>query len=129
MQYIGKIDKEKLRRYKNVITDDVIISDERIEHIKAHHPDIEMQELNYIKKVLNDPEYIFEDRKNIDTILMVRKIIENNKIYRMVVKLNTNSKLLDKSNTIISFWNISKKKLEQYKRNKIIIFEKLDKNE
>ncbi len=39
MQYIGKLDKSKLGEYANkIVTDEVILTDERIEHIKEHHP-------------------------------------------------------------------------------------------
>lgn len=130
MQYIGKLDKEKLGKYKYIIiTDEVIISEERITHIKEHHPELINNEIIYIKDVLGDPDYIFEDRKNIDTILMIKNIDKTYKDYRLVVKLNTNKNLKEKSNTIISFWKINKKKLGQFIRNEKIIFEKLDKSE
>lgn len=39
MQYIGKINKEKLGEYKNkIITDEVVLTEERIKHIKERHP-------------------------------------------------------------------------------------------
>ena len=120
MQYIGKLDKEKLGRYKHIIiTEEVIITEERITHIKEHHPELINSEIIYIKDVLEDPDYIFEDRKNIDTILMVKNIDKTYKDYRLVVKLNTNTNinLKEKSNTIISFWKINKKKLGQFIRN------------
>lgn len=62
--------------------------------------------------MLIEPDYIFNDRKNKDTILLVKRIKKNEKNYRMVIKLNTNCELKEKMNTIISFWNISEKKLK-----------------
>ena len=39
LKYIGKLDREKLGEYKEKITtDDVILTDERIKHIKERHP-------------------------------------------------------------------------------------------
>ena len=39
MQYIGKLNKEKLGEYKNkIITDEVVLTEERIKHIKERHP-------------------------------------------------------------------------------------------
>lgn len=125
---IGKINKNIIGEYGDkIITDNVIITDERIEHIKEHHPDLKDKEMQFIKEVLNDPDIIFEDRKNKDTILMVKNIMDNSKNYKMVLKLNTNIALKDKSNSVISFWNISNKKLRQYERNEKIIYKKLDK--
>ena len=83
----------------------------------------------FIKEVLKEPNYIFEDRKNKDTILMVKKLKYDNRNYRMVVKLNTNTKLIDKANSVISFWNINDKKLKQYIRNEKIIYVEVDKIE
>lgn len=128
MQYIGKLNKNIIGEYKNkIITDDVFISEERIYHIKEHHPELSNKELKYMKSVINDPDYIFNDRKNKDTILYVKNIMENFKNYRMVVKLNTNKEEKSKANTIISLWNIGNKKLGQFIRNEQIIFQKLDK--
>ena len=130
MLYIGKLDRNTLGKYKDkIITNDVLISEERIEHIEKHHPELENNEILYISDIIKKPDYIFNDRKNESTILMVKEIVENKKSYRLVVKLNTNKKFKEKSNTIISFWNISKKKLGQFKRNEEILYEKLDNNE
>lgn len=53
----------------------------------------------------------------------------NNKNYITVVKLNTNICFKEKSNTVISFWNISNKKLRQFIRNEEIIYKRLDNEE
>lgn len=39
LRYVGKIDKAKLGKYKEkIVTDNVILTEERIKHIKEHHP-------------------------------------------------------------------------------------------
>ena len=39
MQYIGKIDKEKLGKYKDkIVTNSVILTNERLNHILEHNP-------------------------------------------------------------------------------------------
>ena len=128
MQYIGRLDKEKLGKYKKlIITDKVLISEERIIHMKEHHPELTDNEITYISETIKKPDYIFDDRKNIDTILIVKD--NNNKNYITVVKLNTNICFKKKSNTVISFWNISNKKLRQFIRNEEIIYKRLDNEE
>jgi len=130
LQYIGKLDISKLGEYKEkLITDEVVITEERIEHIKLRHPELTDKELIYLKEILKAPDYIFKDKKNIDTFLMVKNIIKDNKKYIMVVRLVTNNNLQGKSNTIISLWKISNKKLGQYIRNEEIIFKIVDKSE
>lgn len=128
LKYIGRIDKNKLGEYaKNLITDKVIVTDERIMHIKERHKELENREIKYMKEILKDPDIIFKDKKNKDTILMVKGIIDNGRNYKMVIKLNTTVK--NKFNSIISFWKIDNKKVRQHIRNEEIIYKKLDINE
>jgi len=128
LNFVGKLNISMLGKYSTkIITEKVIITDERLEHIKEHHPELEYKEIKSIKSAIENPDFIFEDRKNIDTILLVKKINMFNKHSRIVVKLNTRTDIQDKFNSVISFWQISEKKLGQYLKNEKIIYKKLDK--
>ena len=112
LNFVGKLNISMLGKYSTIIiTEKVIITDERLEHIKEHHPELEYKEIKSIKSVIENPDFIFEDRKNIDTILLVKKINMFNKHSRIVVKLNTRTDIQDKFNSVISFWQISEKKI------------------
>ena len=125
LNFVGKLNNNKLGKYAaRIITESVIITDERLEHIKEHHPELEYKAIKSIKSVIENPDYIFEDRKNIDTILLIKRFKIINKNFRIVVKLNTSIDIQDKFNSIISFWQISEKKLGQYLRNEKIIYKK-----
>lgn len=64
MQYIGKIDRNKIGKYKNdVITEDVILTSERIEHIKEHHPGDYEEYNKYISEIIHNSDYILNDKK------------------------------------------------------------------
>lgn len=130
MQYIGKLDVEKLGKYKEkVVTDDVILTEERIKHIQEHHPgDYEKYGI-YIPEIVNNPDYIIDDNKNLDTVLYMKTIKENEKNIQIVVRLNTNEKEKDKQNSILTFWKIKDKTYKQLLRNKEILWKKLDNNE
>lgn len=107
MHYIGKINKQILGKYKKkIITDKVIITNERIEHIKKRHLDDYEKYIKYIPDVLYNPDYILEDRDNKDTILMLKNIEKEEKKIQVVVKLQTNLKEKEKSNSILTFWQI-----------------------
>ena len=59
MQYIGNLDKEKLGNYKNkIITEKVIMTNERIEHIQKRHPGDYEKYINYVPDIIKDPDYI-----------------------------------------------------------------------
>ena len=80
-EYIGNLDRKKLGKYRNrIITEDVILTAERIRHIKQHHPgDYENYGI-YIKQIIKEPDYILEDKKNIDTVIYMKNILEEDKI-------------------------------------------------
>lgn len=75
MQYIGKLDKNKLGDYKNsVVTDDVVLTDERKVHIYEHHPKDYAIIVKNINRIILNPNEILEDTKNKDTIFLVDKL-------------------------------------------------------
>lgn len=130
VQYIGKLDKEKLGKYKEkIITDKVILTNERIEHTEKRHPGDYEKYINYLPKIIKNPDYILEDKDNIDTILMLSEIKEEEKNIQVVVRLQTNQKEKDKYNSILTFWHIRERNYKSAIKNNKIIYQKLDKNE
>lgn len=130
MQYIGKIDKEKLGKYENeIITQEVILTDERIKHIKEHHPGDYEKYSKYILNIIEDPDYIINDSKNLYTVLCLKTIKEDRENIQIVIRLNTNAKEKEKKNSILTLWKIKDKTYKQLIRNKEILWKKLDKSE
>lgn len=130
MQYIGKIDKEKLGNYKDkLITTDVILTEERVKHIKEHHPGDYEKYGMYIQEIIENPDYILEDNRNIDTVLYMKNIKNNNKNIQIVIRLNTNKTEINKKNSILTLWKVKDSTYNQLLRNRKVIWKKLDKNE
>ena len=130
MQYIGELDKQKLGTYsKKIITTDVILTEERIKHIKEHHPGDYEKYGMYIQEVIEEPDYILEDNKNIDTVLYLKNIKNNNKNIQIVVKLNTKQTERNRKNSILTLWKIKNSTYNQLVRNRKVIWKKLDKDE
>ena len=127
MQYIGKLDIEKLGKYKEkIITVEIILTEERIKHIQEHHPgDYERYSI-YISEIIDNPDYIVDDSKNLDTILYIKTIKENEKNIQIVFRLNTNEKEKNKQNSILTLWKMKDKTYRQLLRNKEIIWQNLD---
>ena len=58
---IGKIDIEIYKCVaEDIVTDEVIITDERIQHIKSRHPDDYEKYCKYMSEIVKNPEYIIE---------------------------------------------------------------------
>ena len=130
MRYIGKIDIEKLGKYKEkIITDDVILTEERIKHIQEHHPGDYEKYAIYIPTIIESPDYILDDSKNLDTVLYLKTIKQDEKNIQIVVRLNTNEKEKNKQNSILTLWKMKEKTYRQLLRNKEILWKKLDNNE
>lgn len=129
MQYIGKIDKEKYRLITEYITtEEVILTDKQIEHIKQRHPNNYEKYFKYIKNIVEDPDYIIKDDKP-NTGFLLKEFIEDNKRFQLILRLNTINDNENYKNSIITFFKVGEKKYRQYLRNKEIVWKKLDKDE
>lgn len=130
MQYIGRIDREKLGMYKEkIVTEEVIMTNERIEHTKKRHPGDYEKYIKYIPDIIQNPDYILEDKDNIDTVLILKNIFENGDNVQVVVKLYTNKTDIWKNNTILTFWHIREKNYRKCIAKNKILYKKLDKDE
>ena len=129
MKYIGRLDKEKLGKYKNIIvTDEVIMTNERIEHVRKKHPGDYEKYIDYIPNVIKNPHYILEDKDNIDTILILKTINEKEKNIQVVIKIHIN-KEENKYNSIITFWHIRDRNYNATIKNNKIIYKNIDNDE
>lgn len=121
MKYIGKIDKRKLGRYANeIVTEDVVLTDERIEHIQLRHSGDYEKYKEYISIIIKEPDYILDDKNNKDTILLLKEIKEKN--IQLVIKLQTNYQEKNKSNSILTFWHIRNRNYRSTIKNNEIIY-------
>ena len=129
MQYIGKIDIEKFKLItQDITTKEVIITEKQIEHIKARHPNDYEQYVTFLKEIIEKPDYIIKDTKP-NTGVLLKEFIKQEKRFQLILRLHTSKDNIEYKNSIITFLKISKKKYEQYIRNKEIVWIKVDKNE
>ncbi len=120
MQYIGKIDKNKIGIYsRKIITDDVVLTDERKLHIyEEHTKDFEII-MNNIDRVVLNPREVLVDLKNKDTLFLIDKLDKNN--LNVVVKLNTTNSREHPKNSIMTAWIVRNRNLQKLReKNKTI---------
>ena len=122
MQIVGRIDIEKYRCItENITTDEVIITDERIQHIRERHPgDYEKIE-RFLKNALEVPDYILED-KSPDSGLILKLVEENGMRFQVVLRIHTSADNPEFKNSIISAWEISDSRWRNYINNKKILY-------
>ena len=119
MQYIGKLDKEKLGKYK-LVTEEVVLTNERKNHILEDHRKDYQIIMNNIKRVVLNPREILEDIKNNDTLFFIEKKKKNN--LNVVVKLNTTNNKRHPKNSIMTAWIIRDKNLKKLQQKNITIY-------
>ena len=123
MYKVGKIDVVKYKCITpDITTDEVVITQERIEHIKARHPgDYEVIE-PYLELALRYPDFILEDGKHENTGLILKQITENDLRFQIIIKIHTSVDEPQFSNSILSAWKISEDRWKCYINNKKILY-------
>ena len=122
MKHIAKIDIQKFKKITdNITTDEVVLTNNQIQHIKEHHPKDYETYCCFIKKIIEEPDYIMCDRHPY-TAILIKKFMKYNKNFEIVLRLHTNKDIFGYKNSIITFLKIGNKKYEQYVRNKKIVY-------
>ncbi len=105
------------------VTDEVIITEEQMMHIRERHPDAYIDTVHYVREILDAPDYIFKDKRP-NTGLVVKRILNDEESFLLVLKIITSSDNMDYKNSVITSWKITEKRLNNYLRNKDIIYKK-----
>ena len=126
-KFVGKLNLKLIAKYKNKInTDEVILTHERLEHIYSYHSKDYEELKDYIKSIIEEPDYIIEDTANKDTLILLKNIIDINKKARIVIKLATeiDNKLYTKNSIITLMRQRDKSYLQTLNNKGKIIFDK-----
>lgn len=120
MKNIGKIDLNKIEKYRyKVVTDEVVLTDERKQHILNNHNKDYEKIIKNINRVILNPREILEDSKNINTLLFIDKLEKNN--LNVIIRLNTINNKKHPKNSVMTAWIIRDSNLIKLrKKNKII---------
>ena len=121
---VGKIEKEKLGQYKNIIvTEEVILTLERIEHVKTKHKNQYYEIEPYLGDIITNPDYILKEREHEDTIILLKEVVCNKLKVKMIVRLAT-SNIEGRKNSIITFWKIRERDYRKPIQNSEILYKK-----
>ncbi len=119
---IAKIDREKYSCIaRNIITDEVVITKERIEHIKERHPGDYERFYRYIPEIIENPDYIIQDDKP-NTAMVLKEITERGEHFRLALRLITPQDNPEYKNSIITFLKIREKEWRRIIKNKKILY-------
>ena len=120
---IGKIDREIYKCITDDIrTDEVIITDERIEHIRERRGDeFYARYSSLFDEILRTPDYIFRE-KRVHTALVCKGIVEDEKYVNLVLRIAIETDNPEYKNSIITAIGESEKRFAQRLRNNIVLY-------
>lgn len=122
VQTVGHIDIEKYRCVtEDITTDEVIITDERIQHIKERHPGDYERFMEYIPLIIANPDYILEANRA-NTAFLLKKFEDAGEQFELILRLKVSSDPSEYKNSIITFLKIEDKKWSKYLRNKKVLY-------
>lgn len=121
---VGKINREIYKCVTDdILTDEVVITDKQIQHIKDRHPNDYERFSTYFGEIVEKPDYIIEANKP-NTALILKEIQRQNEIFKTVLRLVTSGDNPQYKNSIITFMKIDEKEWNRLLRNKKVLYKK-----
>lgn len=122
---IGKLRKEIYKCISdNIATDEVIITDERIKHIKERRGvDFWEKYERYFPLILSDPDYIFPDAR-VHTAIVCKTIEEDEGTINLVLRLAVEGDNPSYKNSILTAIRENKRRFAQRLRNNTPVYQK-----
>ena len=124
VHFVCKLDKELYSVVTaDIASDEVIITDEQITHVKERHPnDFELFG-RFFAEMIRDPDYIIKANKP-NTALVLKEIELDGRKLKLILRLKTSADPDDYKNSIITFQHISDKRYLRYVRNANVLYRK-----
>ena len=123
-QAVSKLCDLDIEKYRciapDISTREVIITAERIEHIKSHHPGHFEEIEPFLAAAVEAPDYILEDARN--TGLILKAVCGNGLRLQVVLRIHTSTDAAGFKNSVISAWKISEARWNNYLRSKKILY-------
>lgn len=120
---LGKINKCLLQKeFGHILTDEIIVTDERIDHIKMRHPeDYDLFEA-YGIIALETPDIILKDEKHQGTVFFIKSIEDTN--LNVVVRLVLSGENIEYKNSVMTFYRIRNRNLIKLEQKNKVIYKK-----
>ncbi len=122
-EIIGYIKTALLENEFGKLKNDIlIVTDERVSHIRERHPEDYVFFKKYSKTVIENPDVIIKDLKNENTVFMVGKIsgINLNIVVKLILSIENSVRL----NSIMTFYRIRDKNLIKLEKKNKVLYKK-----
>lgn len=124
VNFICKIDKSLYSVVeRDIVTEEVIITEQQIFHIEEGHPGDYDKLAGYIPDVLQNPDFILRGNRP-HTALVLKQITTPSMTAEIVLRLKVSADPKEYKNSIITMWNISQKRFRRLLRQGEILYKK-----
>ncbi|MBR4152654.1 MAG: hypothetical protein IKT98_06800 [Selenomonadaceae bacterium] len=124
MHFVCKLNKDLYRVVTtDIASDEVIITEERIEHIKKRHPNDFETFASFFAETINNPDYILEGNSE-HTFLLLKEIMTENRPVKLILRLKTSQDPAEYKNSIITFTRTDKKEFLRLLAKKKILYQR-----
>ena len=109
---LGKLNTQPLEiEFGKLKTDELIVTNERIEHIRLRHSeDFKLFE-KYGLSVVVEPDFMVKDEKNENTVFIIKKLENTN--LNLVIKIILETSEKELKNSVMTFYRIREKNLKK----------------
>lgn len=124
VNFLCKIDRALYRVVEqDLVTDDVIITEQQILHIEEGHPGDYERLAAFVPEILQAPDYILRGNRP-HTALVIKQISTPDLTAEVVLRLKVSSDPESYKNSIITMWNISQKRFRRLLRQSEILYKR-----
>jgi len=126
---VGRLDTEQYKVLGPLLTDEVVVTQRQLDHMQARHPEDFARFHSLIPDVVNDPDWIIEDTKNPNSYLLFRRFAFSeagveNVLLQLVLRIHVTGDDPTFKNSVISMWEISERRLNNYLRNGKVLYKR-----
>ena len=123
IKQLGTIDISLLSEtFGNIQTSEIIITNERLQHIYKRHPEDYNLFKEYGQSSVQNPDIIIKYEKNQGTIFMVKKLPDTN--LNVVVRVVLETDEIGWENSVMTFYRIREKNLKKLIKKNTLLYKK-----
>lgn len=118
---LGNLDPSPLiSTFGHLQTAEVVVTDERIAHIKERHPEDYLLFEQYGRESILSPDILIQDIKNVGTVFAVKKLPDTN--LNVVLRLVLDTDNPDFKNSVMTFYRIREKNLKKLMEKNPVLY-------
>ncbi len=111
-----------VKSFDGLRTEEVVVTEERLEHIRLRHPEDYELFQRYGKQAIENPDIIAKDEKHENTVFVIRHLPETN--LNVVVRLALDTDEPNYKNSIITFYRLREKNLKKLLERNPVLYKK-----